>query len=444
MDVEKSKDELLNQLAKETDPEKKKSLERRYKHLTMASLNKVAIIVEENGKWCVRSPKNKNWNGGCYKSRAAAEKRLAEVERIKHMKGTKVRPFSKKAEVMTDPYQALTTHITDMRSRMEQVQQRLESSPLPKTADAEIIKDEKDGSALSTVELFEDITMGLDLLESKLKDEPESEELHKNLEELENLLWETEQKAGITPELSDEEKAEPEHKEIVEEVEKESSEKGRKPSSLVHKEKKDDLTKEELEDEPVEKVAAANEWPLCSVDGCKNKADSVSNGKRYCYTHSWGKENLKEAATTTQVTDDTTVTTSPASPAAPGATTTTTPAVTPDDKKTSCALCGGMTFNDFDAYQQHMEYTHASDTMPTSPTQKNLPTIAASKKVVADTTTITPAPVIQNVQPTDQDNLEIPVAAPTSPAPQGQKWVYNPDVMAYVLMPDPAAPGKTI
>ena len=443
MDVEQAKDDLLNQLAKETDPERKKVLEQKYKRLSMnSSLNKVAHIRHENGKWVIYSHDYKK-KLGTYDSESAAKKRLAEIEMFKHMKGSKVRPFSKKAEVMTDPYQALTEHITDMRTRMEQVQQRLESSPLPKTADAEIIKDEKGNPELSTVELFEDITMGLDLLESKLKDEPESEELHKNLEELENLLWETEQKAGITPELSDEEKAEPEHKEIVEEVEKESSEKGRKPRSLVHKEYKEELTKEELEEEPVEKEASYDPKWLEKIDCEDCRAVSSGHDRRhYCEKHQPKEASKKEAAVTTQVTDDTTVTTSPASPAAPGATTTTTPEVTPDDKKTSCALCGGMTFNDFDAYQQHMEYTHASDTMPTSPTQKNLPTIAASKKV-ADT--VTPvAPVIQNVQPTDDDNLEIPTQAPTSPLPPGQHWQWNSTVGKYVAMTDPGSLGKTI
>jgi len=41
-----------------------------------------------------------------------------------------------------------------------------------------------------------------------------------------------------------------------------------------------------------------NEWPLCSVEGCNNKSDSVDEGgKRYCYTHSWGVgKKLKEAS----------------------------------------------------------------------------------------------------------------------------------------------------
>jgi len=61
-------------------------------------------------------------------------------------------------------------------------------------------------------------------------------------------------------------------------------------------------------------------------------------------------------------TAPTSTTTSPAATPAPAA--------TPDDQKVSCPLCGGMTFNDNAAYQQHMAYTHASDIMPTNPGQK--------------------------------------------------------------------------
>jgi hypothetical protein len=37
------------------------------------------------------------------------------------------------------------------------------------------------------------------------------------------------------------------------------------------------------------KEKVANEWPSCSVEGCNNKADDAIDGKRYCYTHLWGK-----------------------------------------------------------------------------------------------------------------------------------------------------------
>ena len=217
-----------------------------------ASLDKIAHIRHENGKWVIYSHDYKKKLGE-YTSKEKATKRLRQIEYFKSHKGS-LRPFSKKAsEVMVDPYQALISQVESMRGRMADVQQRLESNPLPKTAGA----DEKDNSELSVEEVFSDIAMGLDLLEVKLKDEPESEELHKSLEELENLLWETEQKANITPKLSEEERKEPEHAEVLKEIENkeevEASEKGRKPRSLVHKEYKDELTKEELEDEPVKK-----------------------------------------------------------------------------------------------------------------------------------------------------------------------------------------------
>src|ERR1035437_3008956 len=62
----------------------------------------------------------------------------------------------------------------------------------------------------------------------------------------------------------------------------------------------------------------------------------------------------------------------PQAPGAPEATPT-----TPDDQKVSCPLCGGITFPDQASYQQHMEFTHASDIMPTAPGQKLDKTVAA-------------------------------------------------------------------
>lgn len=45
------------------------------------------VIRKENGKYCVRSPDNPSWNGGCYDSKDAAEKRLKQVEFFKHKGG---------------------------------------------------------------------------------------------------------------------------------------------------------------------------------------------------------------------------------------------------------------------------------------------------------------------------------------------------------------------
>jgi hypothetical protein len=49
-----------------------------------------AVVKKTPGKgYCVKSEKNPDWSGGCYPTKAKAEKRLDEVEMFKHMKGKK-------------------------------------------------------------------------------------------------------------------------------------------------------------------------------------------------------------------------------------------------------------------------------------------------------------------------------------------------------------------
>jgi hypothetical protein len=43
-----------------------------------------SVIRKEKGEYCVRSPNNPNWNGGCYHSKEKAEERLRQVEYFKH------------------------------------------------------------------------------------------------------------------------------------------------------------------------------------------------------------------------------------------------------------------------------------------------------------------------------------------------------------------------
>jgi hypothetical protein len=44
-----------------------------------------AIIRKEKGKgYCVKSPSNKSWNGGCFETKEEAEARLRQVEFFKH------------------------------------------------------------------------------------------------------------------------------------------------------------------------------------------------------------------------------------------------------------------------------------------------------------------------------------------------------------------------
>jgi hypothetical protein len=42
-----------------------------------------AVIRKEDGEFCVRSPNNPDWNGGCYPSKGEAERRLEQVEYFK-------------------------------------------------------------------------------------------------------------------------------------------------------------------------------------------------------------------------------------------------------------------------------------------------------------------------------------------------------------------------
>lgn len=52
----------------------------------VAKQERTEKIVKEDGEWCVKSEKNPDWSGGCYKSKEKAQDRLNQVEMFKHMK----------------------------------------------------------------------------------------------------------------------------------------------------------------------------------------------------------------------------------------------------------------------------------------------------------------------------------------------------------------------
>lgn len=52
----------------------------------IAQRYKSAVIRKEKGEYCVRSPNNPKWNGGCFPTKEEAEDRLKEVEFFKHKK----------------------------------------------------------------------------------------------------------------------------------------------------------------------------------------------------------------------------------------------------------------------------------------------------------------------------------------------------------------------
>lgn len=372
MDVSKKRDELLDKLNDPALAHKHEDIKKELQRLK-SSLKVLAHIREEDGKWVV-------WNHdykkklGTYPSKAAAEKRLRQIE---YFKNASYRPFSKRAEVLANPYQSLTDHVNDMKVRMEQVQQRMQSTPTTKVAG------EEDNSEMDLPALFEDLSMGINLLETKLGGDDIEPEMHSNVENLENLLWKLEESCGITPKLSEHEKEEPEHKEIVEDLDKEAATPG--DVSLT-------------------------------------------------------------------VTDQTVADPNAPTPATPAA----TPA-TSDDQAPNCQICGGLTFGDYASYQNHMEYTHASDIMPTTPDQRRKDPVAASlKKADAIVQVVTndpnaPTPPVPPVtptptdpdQPVDFDGEDI-AQMPTSPLPPGQRWTWDVVTNQYIAMTDPTNPSKII
>lgn len=200
-----------------SDVEKHKDIEHK-----VASLNKQARVVHQKDGWHVLSEKGKNL-GGPYGSKEEAVKRLRQVEYFKHQ-GSQ-RPFSKKeaAEVLIDPYQTLTEQVSNMRSRMDAVKERLSSNPLPKQA-------EEGKESFNVPELIDDLEMGVELLETKLGmgkdgDEDVSPEVHSAVEELENLLWKIESELGLKVDLPERAYEEPEHKEVIKELEEKEVEK---------------------------------------------------------------------------------------------------------------------------------------------------------------------------------------------------------------------------
>jgi hypothetical protein len=50
----------------------------------VAQRHKDAVIRKEKGEFCVRSPDNPSWSGGCYPTKSEAEARLKAVEYFKH------------------------------------------------------------------------------------------------------------------------------------------------------------------------------------------------------------------------------------------------------------------------------------------------------------------------------------------------------------------------
>lgn len=66
---------------RDIENEKRRSTRRR----RLASSDVVEAVIRKVGnEWCVKSPSNPSWNGGCYGSKEKAQKRLKQIEFFKH------------------------------------------------------------------------------------------------------------------------------------------------------------------------------------------------------------------------------------------------------------------------------------------------------------------------------------------------------------------------
>lgn len=395
-----------------------------------SSLNKKARVVHRDDGWHVLSEKGKNL-GGPYKSKGQAVKRLKQVEYFKHHGS--IRPFGRQAiaEAMADPYQSLTDHITDMRSRMTQVQDRIQTVPAVKTAGEE--------TPMDLPALFEDLTHGIALLEDQLGGDDSSDPaVHKMVEELENKLWKLEEECGITPKLTEHEKAEPEHKEIVEDIEKEAkdsmsvryykhnNEKGHCSCKYCEKERKS-LEKKAARPDPDDINNPDSPGYESDEHDLMDSFVQLKNGQ-FALVQSHNEGGMIEVDLL-------------------GKTPTGYKYVT--DSPIPVPVSAVKRELDWDEIQalniEHEPWPEVESTKQADQvTDETIVTNDPNAVIDPNNPAVPPAPTIQNVQPTDDDNLEVPVSAPTSPPPPGQKWVFDTQFNKYVLMPDPAAPGKQI
>jgi hypothetical protein len=93
-----------------------------------------AVIRKEKGEFCVRSPDNPDWNGGCYPTKGEAEKRLQQVEYFKHKKARAIRIDKREVQELSKALEKVVSRKTDGRTPLGR--QRLTPRGYPYTVTA--------------------------------------------------------------------------------------------------------------------------------------------------------------------------------------------------------------------------------------------------------------------------------------------------------------------
>jgi hypothetical protein len=103
--------EIVRDMFTRVLPQVRTASAERVAHRFEAEMLQTAVIRHEKGKgYCVRSPNNPDWNGGCYDSKGEAERRLKQVEYFKRQADTvwMVRDWDNHTEYLRDCVWSLT------------------------------------------------------------------------------------------------------------------------------------------------------------------------------------------------------------------------------------------------------------------------------------------------------------------------------------------------
>lgn len=94
-----------------------------------------AVIRKEKGQFCVRSPNNPDWNGGCYDSKGEAEKRLQQVEYFKKQ--------ASKAKAQMEAVDRFLKDLPDSRSAyfMRTIRYVLEDGAEPSLGELRVVRE---------------------------------------------------------------------------------------------------------------------------------------------------------------------------------------------------------------------------------------------------------------------------------------------------------------
>lgn len=384
-----------------------------------AAMKKFARVVHRDDGWHVLSEKGKNL-GGPYKSKGEAVKRLRQVEYFKHHGA--IRPFGRKA--IADAITDLTNHVTDMRSRMTQVQDKIQN--IPKTAEA---KNPIEWNGQKYFGILVDMEGNIISGYTFEQGEEAGWDLYFTTEE--DIAWGDGELVyvytdGTSPELAFQW----------------SHSYGAQGRS-GHTDEEQAILEQQLTPKIMSQIKLdMNQTAAAKTAGRLDPDEEEPSSGRENYMDSFVELKNGQFALVQSDHDEPIIEVDLL-----GKTPTGYRYVT--DSPIEVPVTAIKRELDWDEIQalniQHEELPPVAPTADKKADQVTDETIVTNDpNAVIDPNNPAMPPTPQNIQPTDDDNLNVPVPAPTSPLPPGQKWVFDTQFNKYVAMPDPAAVNKQI